>query len=331
MDNHVTDLGNVEYHSAFPKDFMHPYGFATIPLSNYKDILSQQNCEFFYKPHLAFEQLAHTIHHNFDAIQDIETIAKESPRLKNRMEGTLLQACAALSTGMFEGEMTMQKSVNDVFKFLTEDDEFLDAYIQRANSMAASLYLMTSWMGVTRLLFRDLDYLEANMHRNSTASNFKEFKSLAVFQQDVRDGLLGNHMALSQIQCHQPPKLPQSPLQNAAECTGSEEISSDESVEDEQPPPKHHSVRRNRRVTATSTEESEEDVQPQPKKQSSRRNHLVNSTSSDESEEDQQPPPTKQSSRRNHVTTSSEESDEDQPPPKRKFPKRTLVTKDMLF
>eukprot|EP00111_Clytia_hemisphaerica_P008813 TCONS_00025766-protein len=130
---------------------MHPYGFATIPLSNYMDVLSQQNCEFFYKPHLAFEQLAHTIHHNFEAIQDVETTAKESPRLKNRMEGTLLQACAALSTGMFEGEVTMQKSVDDVIKFLTDDDEFLDAYIQRANSMAASLYLMTTWIGVSRL------------------------------------------------------------------------------------------------------------------------------------------------------------------------------------
>ena len=195
ITNKITDCGNVQHGSCFSKSFMHPYGYASVPLSTYKTVLTEKNCEYLHKPHLAVEQFAHTIYHNANVVREFESFFKDSKGPLKMANEKMKYASAAISTKTFNSEHSMEKSVSELFSFLSSDDEFLDAELEKVNALASSIYLFTTWLGVSRSIFRNLEFLNKNMHPATTATSFFAFGGMQFFKEDIMKGLLRSHMS----------------------------------------------------------------------------------------------------------------------------------------
>jgi len=195
MTNRITDCGNVKHGSCFSKSFMHPYGYASVPLSTYKTVLTEKNCEYFYKPHLAVEQFAHTIYHNANVVREFESFFKDSKGPLKMANEKMKYASAAISTKTFNSEHSMEKSVSELFSFLSSDNEFLDAELEKMNALASSIYLFTTWLGISRSIFRNLEFLNKNMQPATTATSFFAFGGMKFLREDIIKGLLRSHMS----------------------------------------------------------------------------------------------------------------------------------------
>ena len=155
MDNRVRDIGKVNHDSIFTKEFLYPYGYASLPLREYFRVLSKENCEFFHNPHMALKQTTDTVVHNMDEVNDIDDLAKQCKRFQKRINGKVIAACTSLASGTLGSDKSLSKSFEVLSFFLTEDDDFLDNFLVKAHCLTASIYLISTWLYVGRTLFRN--------------------------------------------------------------------------------------------------------------------------------------------------------------------------------
>lgn len=202
MDNMVTDVPGVAYKNDLLTDFINPFGYGPVGLTDnvIAQKLNERNCEYFHKPHLAIVNFANTMRYNYHSLNHLYTIAHSTKKFTKMLQPDFVDAFTSISKHAYEGAeagaddgWTVSTANAEAFKFVSMEDEFLDVYLEKANSVACALYSLTTWIGISRYILRHQEYHLENLHNLSPTTNFQLSQTSANLSTDIVNGLKKKH------------------------------------------------------------------------------------------------------------------------------------------
>jgi len=105
MDNMVTDVPGVAYKNDLLTDFINPFGYGPVGLTDnvIAQKLNERNCEYFHKPHLAIVNFANTMRYNYHSLNHLYTIAHSTKKFTKMLQPDFVDAFTSISKHAYEG------------------------------------------------------------------------------------------------------------------------------------------------------------------------------------------------------------------------------------
>ena len=152
----------VSWYFHYAKDFLRPYGKATIGIN--KNVLDQKisavNFEMLNRPNIALSEFAATIQENMKALQTIEEMSKHVPRFIDRV-AKVSKSLDVLNNSS-EVESDKRKATDEVLQFFARKSPFMDSYLPSAVDLGAALYSTSLQTAVMRFLAKNPQKVSLN-------------------------------------------------------------------------------------------------------------------------------------------------------------------------
>ncbi|XP_078487882.1 uncharacterized protein LOC144745821 isoform X2 [Ciona intestinalis] len=177
--------GKINYFQQFPKDFLRPYGVATLPRTatdeDFKMKLKNFTCEWFTRPGIALSELTETTTKNWERISnDLSDISFEP--FFTEFGEIVKRIIKHMDKIEKETEVKQTaKQIKILLSSLKKKGELYDSYIDSFIHIGASMFSMGLHLKAAKYVSTHIDHVSKQCFEGNNLTSFLENPSLATY------------------------------------------------------------------------------------------------------------------------------------------------------